>query len=107
MADRIAWAVEPAVDAFDAVLVLHQTAVTGQHGHVLGQRIIVGDDGPGVVHRAQILARIEGIGRSLAEGADLLPIVARQMRRRAVLDDPELVCLRAIAMIASISAGCP
>ena len=77
-----------------------------QHGHVLGQRAVIGDDGAGVAHRAQILAGIERIGRGSAEGADLPALVARQMRLRAILDHPELV-LAAIAMIASISAGCP
>jgi hypothetical protein len=61
---------------------------------VLGQAVIIGNDGTGVAHRAEILARIERIGRSLAKGADLLPLVARQMRLRAVFDDPELVLAR-------------
>ena len=89
--DRRLQAVEPAVDALDAVLMLHETAVTRQHGHALGQRAVVGDDGAGVAHRPQILARIERIGRGHAESADLPALVARQMRLRAILDHPEPV----------------
>ena len=61
--DRRLHAVEPAVDALDLMLVLDQPAMARQHGHVLGERAVVGDDGAGVAHRAEILARIEGIGR--------------------------------------------
>ena len=35
--DRRLQAVEPAVDAFDAMLVFYQAAVTRQHGHALGK----------------------------------------------------------------------
>ena len=73
------------------MLVLHQAAVARQHGHVLGQRVVIGHDGAGIAHRAEILARIERIGRGRAEGADLPAFVAGQMRLRAILDHPELV----------------
>ena len=86
--DRRLQAVEPAVDALDVVLMLYQSAVARQHGHVLGERRVIGDDGAGIAHRAEILAGIERIGRGYAEGADLLALVARQMRLRAVLDHP-------------------
>src|SRR5665647_225570 len=55
---------------------------------------VVTNDSAGIAHRPQILARIERIGCRRAESADLLALVARQMRLRAILDDPELVLAR-------------
>jgi hypothetical protein len=88
--DRRLHAVEPAVDALDLVQVFDQPAMARQHGHVLGKLRVAGDDGARVAHRAEILARIERIGRSNAEAADLLAFIARQVRLRAILHHPEL-----------------
>ena len=57
-------------------------------------RVVIGHDGAGIAHRAEILARIERIGRGRAEGADLLAFIAGQMRLRAILHHPELVLVR-------------
>src|SRR6185312_12907655 len=92
--DRRLHAVKPAVDPLDLVLMLHQSAMARQHGHVLGECCIAGDDGAGISHRTEILAGIKGIGRDRAEGADLLALVTRQMRLRAVLDHPQFVLVR-------------
>ena len=76
------------------MLMFHNAAMAGQHGHVLGQCAIIGNDRAGIAHRAQILAGIKRIGRRSSKGADLLALVARQMRLRAILDYPKLVLAR-------------
>ena len=60
--DRRLHAVESAVDTFDTMLMLDKAAVARQHGHMLGQRAVVGDNGAGIAHRAEILAGIKRIG---------------------------------------------
>jgi hypothetical protein len=78
--DRRLHAVEAAVDALDVVLMLDQAAMAREHGHVLGERTVVGYDRAGVAHRTQILARIRRISCRSAKSADLLALEARQMR---------------------------
>jgi hypothetical protein len=86
--DRRLHAIEPAVDALDMMLVFDEPAVTREHRDVLGQCVVIGDDGAGVAYRPKIIARIERIGCDIAKAADLPPFVARQMRLRAILDHP-------------------
>jgi len=56
--DRGLQTVEPAVDALDLVLMLHEPAMARQHRHLLGQLTVIGDDGAGIAHRPEVLAGI-------------------------------------------------
>ena len=57
--DRRLHSVEPAVDALDLMVALHEAAVPREHAHAIGKLLVVGDDGAGVAHRAEILSGIE------------------------------------------------
>ena len=53
--DRRLHAIEPAVDALDMMLVFDEPAVTREHCDVLGQCVVIGDNGAGVAYRPQIV----------------------------------------------------
>ena len=72
----------------------------------LGQPVVVGRDDAALARR-QVLARLERERRQVAEGAGGPVLVARAVRVRGVLDDDQLPRARAMAMMASMSAGWP
>ncbi len=85
--------VHPVVEADLLVQVLVGLAVRTQQAHLAGHRRIVGGHHAALAG-AHVLGGIEGIGHRVAERADALALVGRQVRLRRVVDHLELVLLR-------------
>ena len=89
--------VEAAVVAEQFVVVAHLGAVTAQHVHFFGERVVVGQDHAAVPDRAEVLRREERKGPGVADAADQPAHPARTGGLGAVLDHLELVALRDLA----------
>ena len=100
--NRALQAVHPAVDAFHHMLAL--AAVTSERRHPIGQSLVIGHGAAGIAVSSQVLSRIERKGGHVPESSHDLSLVARQCAW-AQSSITQSLCFRAIAMIASMSAG--
>ncbi len=65
--------VQPAVVAFDIVIVLFRLAVIAKHAHALGHRFVIGSDGAAFATSPEILAWIEAKGGREADRSSFSP----------------------------------
>ena len=82
-------AVESRVDTRDAVLAAVE-AVVVQRPYPRGEVGVVGEDGPAVPVRSEVLPGIEARGRGTAYGARAPTVLTRTVRLRGILDDDEI-----------------
>ena len=105
--DRRLHLVEAAVHAHLAVMVPIGLAAVADALHLRGQRGVAGRDGAAVAEGAEVLRRVEAVGRRDAERPDRPAFARRQVRLAAVLDDREAARRPRSAMMARMSAGWP
>ncbi len=86
--------VEAAVHPHLAVVIAVGLPAIPDPLHLRRQRGIAGGDGAAVSERAEVLGRIEAVGRRHAERSDARPAARRKMGLAAVLDNGEAVPLR-------------
>ena len=78
--------VHAAVDSFHHMITF--AAVTRECYHPIGQPIVISHDASSIPVGAQVLSRVKGERRDVAQGSYKLPVVAGEMRLGAVFYDP-------------------
>src|SRR3989304_6105059 len=81
---------ETATASLQSVLISAPLAVVGEKAYPFHQGAVVGNNGPGVARRAQVLGGIEAETADVAESACSLALVFRSMSLSCVLDDLDL-----------------
>ena len=103
--DRGLQSIHAAVDAFHDVIVF--SAVPGECGHPIGQLIVIGHDAARIAVGAEVFSWIKRKGRGVCQRfRRTCPLyLARWAWAQSSIT--QRLCFFAMAMIASMSAGCP